>query len=1260
MANGGKVVVKIDGDTSGFKSAMGKLKGVAGTAAKAIGVGFTAAASAVGAIGAAAVKAQGEYEQLVGGIETLFGTGGQTVEEYAAKVGKSVSDAAADYEKLTSVQETMIDRAHSAFERAGVSANTYMETATSFAASLVSSLGGDTVKAADYADQAIVDMSDNANKMGTAIESIQWAYQGFAKQNYTMLDNLKLGYGGTQEEMKRLVRDAAAVDESINVNSLSFDNVVKAIHVVQEQMGITGTTAKEAATTIQGSLGMTKAAWENLMVALANPDVDLDGALDDLINSAKTFASNLLPVVKQVLSTLPTAISELGVEIANGIPSLVAEILPALVDGAAELINAVVATLPELIDAIIDTIPDVINGLEKVIDAMLNEFSQNSKKFAQQGAKLALTLANAIIRNIPKFVKAGKDIIIGVYQGINSELPILSNVGKMIAAVFAAIKINSLVTSVVSGFRTITAAVKGYEAAMVAMQTVNAFGASGSIFLASTLKPLELLYGVLTGKIALNTAATVLWTTAQTALNTVMNLNPIFLLISGLALLAVGIYAAMDAYTGYIEKNSELVLETGKMVEASQAAIDKTNELSNSLNSLGEQGAARITDLEAEAYANEMLTDELYSLAGQSSLTADEKARMKNIVDQLNGSIDGLNLVLDEETGQLNLTEDAVKDLITQKLELAKTNAVAELYTEQLKEQYKAQTEATTTAKKLADAQAKLDEITAQATQSGQGLIFENVEQREAYNNLKEAIKNYKQALNNCESAVQNSFDNMESLSEVAGVQLPDSFNTAKEKSDGFFDGLKESTGTMAFEGEKGGLWFGGGYARGISSQKTAVYSAAYDLARTALQGTKDGQRSASPSKETRKLGRYYGLGYALGMKDEVAEVTDIAKLLAVSALKKTSSVLKSNVNTLINPIKNMLTDTRSEVQKARDEIYAPLLESEKRYQDESARIEIEQKEFQKRIDDEKNSDRQKALRDELEIKKEADKKYLDTLNAAAKNERKIYTALQKDIENSQKSILNSIEELSKNALSSIEEVEKLQSTMQKKLSDYGDLYTKQTKERYGKTFEVISLADLSKQTDALDNYADMLLRIKERGNVPQEFFAMLRDMSVEEGMKYAEALLNADDVAFNKYIDDWKAKQATAENLSKILYADEAEEVKSEIAEAFDKFDTDLDQQGRQNAAAWGNGFYEKVKSIIPSILDEINSAFGNIIGIPTYAIAGNSSGGTIDLNKLKGSNNPIVVNSVIELDGREVGRSVGGSVGKENNRRGSNFLIK
>ena len=241
-----------------------------------------AAAVGVAAVGTAtagyvaltkkAIENYAEYEQLIGGVETLF-------EESA---------------------DAVIDNAERAYKTAGMSANAYMETVTSFAASLKQSLGGDAVAAAELADLALTDMSDNANKMGTDIGMLQNAYQGFAKQNYTMLDNLKLGYGGTQTEMKRLIREAAALDDSIDANSMSFANIVRAINVVQTEMGITGTTSKEASTTITGSVNAMKAAWENLTVGIADENSDIDQLVNDFAESVVTVGDNLIPRLEQV------------------------------------------------------------------------------------------------------------------------------------------------------------------------------------------------------------------------------------------------------------------------------------------------------------------------------------------------------------------------------------------------------------------------------------------------------------------------------------------------------------------------------------------------------------------------------------------------------------------------------------------------------------------------------------------------------------------------------------------------------------------------------------------------------------------------------------------------------------------------------------------------------------------------------------------------------------------------------------------------
>lgn len=253
-------------ETSGKFSKLGEVaKGAAKVALAVVG----ATATAVGALVKQAVESYAEYEQLVGGVDTLFGS------------------ASAEVQK----------KADNAYKTAGMSANEYMETVTGFSASLIQSLGGDTEKAAKYADMAITDMSDNANKMGTDMSLIQNAYQGFAKQNYTMLDNLKLGYGGTKEEMERLLKDASKIS-GIKYDISSYADIVDAIHVVQTEMGITGTTAKEASTTIQGSISSMKSAWQNLLTGLADENADLD-VLVWLILSAKILRSASVLVSKK-------------------------------------------------------------------------------------------------------------------------------------------------------------------------------------------------------------------------------------------------------------------------------------------------------------------------------------------------------------------------------------------------------------------------------------------------------------------------------------------------------------------------------------------------------------------------------------------------------------------------------------------------------------------------------------------------------------------------------------------------------------------------------------------------------------------------------------------------------------------------------------------------------------------------------------------------------------------------------------------------
>ena len=365
------------------------MKGIGSSAikvGKGLAVAGAAAATAVTALVSKSVGAFADYEQLTGGVETLFGAGGRSVEEYAQSVGKSVSDIQGKYDSLMSAQNVVLENANKAYMTAGMSANEYMDTVTGFSASLISSLGGDTSKAADYANSALVDMSDNANKMGTDMESIKNAYQGFAKQNYTMLDNLKLGYGGTQEEMKRLLSDAEKLTGQ-RYDISSFADITQAIHAIQTQMDITGTTAKEASTTISGSWGSLKAAFENTLVGLTTGGEMFDQSLDALVDSAKTFGQNVIPAITGALSGVGSLIESLAPVIVAELPSMVSDILPHLVSAAKSLVTGLISQLPALGRAVLDAIPSIFDGMTDVI----GESSVGKLKGSFEGLKNTIT-----------------------------------------------------------------------------------------------------------------------------------------------------------------------------------------------------------------------------------------------------------------------------------------------------------------------------------------------------------------------------------------------------------------------------------------------------------------------------------------------------------------------------------------------------------------------------------------------------------------------------------------------------------------------------------------------------------------------------------------------------------------------------------------------------------------------------------------------------------------------------------------------------
>lgn len=416
---------------------IGKVASGAKTAFNAIGVAVGAAATAVGTLTKAAVSAYADYEQLVGGVETLFGAGGKSLEEYATSVGQTTEEANAKYDALMQAQQTMLDNASRAYETAGLSANDYMETVTGFSAALISSLGGDTVKAAEYADMALVDMADNANKMGTDMESIQNAYQGFAKQNYTMLDNLKLGYGGTKSEMERLLATANEINAQQGVITdyqiESYADIVEAIHVVQDEMGITGTTSHEAATTIQGSVGTMKAAWTNWLTGLGDSEADMAVLTDKLLDTVITAADNVLPIVQNVLTSVSNLLTTKGPKIMSTAINFIVDNLPSLLDAGITLIESLISgiseMLPEvistLVDFISDNLPTIMDSGVELLFALIDGIIDSLPQLIQTAIELVLYLAKEITDagNLSKLINAAIELILALVDGLIGAIP---------------------------------------------------------------------------------------------------------------------------------------------------------------------------------------------------------------------------------------------------------------------------------------------------------------------------------------------------------------------------------------------------------------------------------------------------------------------------------------------------------------------------------------------------------------------------------------------------------------------------------------------------------------------------------------------------------------------------------------------------------------------------------------------------------------------------------------------------------------------
>lgn len=527
-AESGRKAEEASGGYTVFKNVLANL------ATSAIGAavnGLKNLGSAVVNIGKQAIEAYSAFEQAKGGIDTLFGNGDLTIEEYAAKMGKSVDDVRDKYNQLTDAQNTMLAYANNAFQTAQMSANDYMQTATSFSASLIESVGGDTRKAADYANRAIVDMSDNASKMGTNMQDIQNAYQGFAKQNYTMLDNLKLGYGGTQSEMKRLIKDASTMTDvqkqlgvTVDASSMSFGNIVSAISVMQAHLGIAGTTAKEAAGTIEGSMNMVKASWQNLLTGMSSNEADMNTLIGNLVTSVDAFSKNIMPriaplingMVQTAVALLPQAVnmitSQLLPLITAQVPNIISgiqQVLQAVIAALPQIMSALTAALPQIVQALLTLLPQLIGAGMQMLTSLIQGITEALPTLIAMLPTIVQQVASVVLANLPLIIQAGVQLLIALVNGIIEALPQLIQMLPGIVMQITDVLLNNLPLLVTAGIQILIALIRGITQAIpqliamlpqIVMQIVRTLSAHLPAILSTGLQMMiQLAAGIVRG-----------------------------------------------------------------------------------------------------------------------------------------------------------------------------------------------------------------------------------------------------------------------------------------------------------------------------------------------------------------------------------------------------------------------------------------------------------------------------------------------------------------------------------------------------------------------------------------------------------------------------------------------------------------------------------------------------------------------------------------------------------------------------------------
>lgn len=871
LAEDGSVVIKIKGDDSPFQKVLGKIGSAVNTAVKASAAAVGAASAGVAALGTACINAYADYEQLVGGVETLFKDSADTIQTYA----------------------------DNAYKTAGLSANEYMETVTSFSASLLQSLDGDTEKAAAAADLAITDMADNANKMGTAMESIQYAYQGFAKQNYTMLDNLKLGYGGTKEEMQRLLADAEKLS-GVKYDLSSYADIVEAIHVIQTEMGITGTTAEEASTTIQGSVASMKAAWANLMVGMADDTQDFDLLLSNFIESIGTVADNLLPRIGVVIEGMGKLVAGLAPEIASALPTLTNELLPNLVElgvqsisalvqgiqengdslaagalsivgtlaeGIAELLPMVADTAASLVvslaDGLTESLPNIIPIAIETISTLVENLTENANTIIEAGIQIIIALGEGLIAALPQLIETVPQIVINIANVINENAPRLIKtalylIGQLAIGLIKAIptliaNIPQIIHAIVAAFmafqwlnlgkQMIEGVANGVKKAGESMATAakNTFSKFKSklagVEVASELKNIgkHIIDGIVGGiKNSLSRIANVAGKIKDTLLS---KLKGLFKIASPSKLMKeeVGAYIGEGIAVG-IEESGQMAVDAAEDVadKIADTLTQKRDSLQSKLADYGDLFERVKTEEGKELFQLGDLKDDIKQLEKYGD--ALDKLKEKGISDSLMGEIAGMGVqdALDYMNKLISMSDtkfDQYVSLFEQKQQMAQ--GVAEKFYkgefDALEKSYTGELPAF-----LAGVKAEISDVGAAVSESMQAVSAEGVS------------------------------EGIAEQQPLVAEQAKQLTETAKEEITGYQADFK-AVGESLMEG----------VAKGVRDGQSGVVNAVAKALQAAVRAAKKEMDINSPSRVMAKIGDYMAQGVGVGWSDRMDSVSD-------------------------------------------------------------------------------------------------------------------------------------------------------------------------------------------------------------------------------------------------------------------------------------------------------------------------------------------------------------------------------------------------